>query len=597
MTADHEQAGRRGRPRRHPRPGDGRRGRGRPRRARAGRGAPLPQRRRSGHDDGSLRWDIRRIHREVLDGIRLAAAAGPVDAIGIDSWGVDYGLLDAAGRAGRRPRTATATRAPTASRRRWSTGSAPTPCTTRPGSSSCRSTRSTSSASTRHLEPTRRPCCWCPDLLGYWLTGERRRRAHQRLHDPAVRRAVARLVDRPAGPARPADRRCCRRCASPGDVVGTLLPDVAAAVGLPAETPVVAVGSHDTASAVVGVPAGDEPFAYVSSGTWSLVGLELDAAGADRRGPARRTSPTRPASTARSGSCATSSGLWVLVRVPARSGPRTAPRTATSPRARGRRGVPAGARPVVDMDDHRLLPPGDMPARVAALAREAAVDRTADAGGVRPAACSTASPMPTAATCARRPRWPAYEPRGGARRRRRVGEPAALPAHRRRLRLARGGRSEGGCCPGQRARAGAGAGSGDADLERTCGRWCATRSRSTRYEPTMKVALQVTCINDALFPDTGQGRGHPAAAARRRGRLPGGADLLRPADGQHRLPRRGGARGAGLRRRVRGVRRRRDAVGVVRRLGPAPAPDRRRAVGRPGPGRAPWRRRPRRSTS
>ena len=39
----------------------------------------------------------------------------------------------------------------------------------------------------------------------------------------------------------------------------------------------IAVGSHDTASAVVGVPAGDEPFAYISSGTWSLVGLELDA--------------------------------------------------------------------------------------------------------------------------------------------------------------------------------------------------------------------------------------------------------------------------------------------------------------------------------
>jgi len=46
--------------------------------------------------DGSLRWDIRRIHAEMLEGIRLAAAAGPVDAIGIDSWGVDYGLLDAA---------------------------------------------------------------------------------------------------------------------------------------------------------------------------------------------------------------------------------------------------------------------------------------------------------------------------------------------------------------------------------------------------------------------------------------------------------------------------------------------------------------------
>ena len=67
----------------------------------------------------------------------------------------------------------------------------------------------------------------------------------------------------------------------------------------------IAVGSHDTASAVVGVPAGDEPFAYISSGTWSLVGLELDAPVLTEDGARSPTSPTRAASTARSASCAT----------------------------------------------------------------------------------------------------------------------------------------------------------------------------------------------------------------------------------------------------------------------------------------------------
>ena len=52
--------------------------------------------------------------------------------------------------------------------------------------------------------------------------------------------------------------------------------EVADRTGLPATTSVVAVGSHDTASAVVAVPAADRDIAYVSSGTWSLVGLELD---------------------------------------------------------------------------------------------------------------------------------------------------------------------------------------------------------------------------------------------------------------------------------------------------------------------------------
>ena len=65
----------------------------------------------------------------------------------------------------------------------------------------------------------------------------------------------------------------------PGEAIGTLLPEIAARSGLPRDTKVVAVGSHDTASAVAAVPAkaegGEENFAYISSGTWSLVGLEL----------------------------------------------------------------------------------------------------------------------------------------------------------------------------------------------------------------------------------------------------------------------------------------------------------------------------------
>ena len=73
-------------------------GDGRPRsvcgRARAGRGAPLPER-RGWNVGGSLHWDVLGLHREILTGLRLAAAGGPVHGIGIDSWAVDYGLLDA----------------------------------------------------------------------------------------------------------------------------------------------------------------------------------------------------------------------------------------------------------------------------------------------------------------------------------------------------------------------------------------------------------------------------------------------------------------------------------------------------------------------
>ena len=72
-------------------------------------------------------------------------------------------------------------------------------------------------------------------------------------------------------------------------------------------TAVTSVGSHDTASAVVAVPASDDRFAYISSGTWSLVGLELEPADPVRRQPGgelhqrRRRRRTRPVPPERDG--------------------------------------------------------------------------------------------------------------------------------------------------------------------------------------------------------------------------------------------------------------------------------------------------------
>src|SRR5699024_6028235 len=65
---------------------------------------------------------------------------------------------------------------------------------------------------------------------------------------------------------------------SPGERLGTVLPQLAAELGI-GEVPVIAVGSHDAASAVLAVPAAQDarPVAYISSGTWSLSGLELGA--------------------------------------------------------------------------------------------------------------------------------------------------------------------------------------------------------------------------------------------------------------------------------------------------------------------------------
>jgi rhamnulokinase len=130
---------------------------------------------------------------------------------------------------------------------------------------------------------------------------------------------------------------------------------------------VTAVGSHDTASAVVGVPAEQPRFAYISSGTWSLVGLELDrpVLTEDAR-LADFTNEVGVDGTIRF--LKNVMGLWVLSES-VRAWDAELP-----PLLEAAAAVPA-LRTVVDINDPRLLAPGTtadpMPARVVALARAA----------------------------------------------------------------------------------------------------------------------------------------------------------------------------------------------------------------------------------
>ena len=151
---------------------------------------------------------------------------------------------------------------------------------------------------------------------------------------------------------------------SPGDVLGPLRVDVRTETGLSSETLVTLVGSHDTASAVVAVPAAERPFAYIACGTWSLVGLELDAPGPDRGEPGRelhergRRGRPGPLPAQRDGPVAAPGVAPDL-------GAGREPRAAAGPAASRRGELPAGG-PTIDPDDPVFLPPGDMPARIAA---------------------------------------------------------------------------------------------------------------------------------------------------------------------------------------------------------------------------------------
>ena len=226
--------------------------------------------------DGGLRWDFNALFAEVLAGLRAAAAVAAgqgerIASIGIDTWAVDYGLVDAAGTLVAQPYSYRDDRSRTAV--------APVHATLDPerlyqttGLQFLQFNTIYQLATEKDLD--RLQALLIPDLIAFLLTGVRR--------TEATNASTTGLFDAMAGEwaaefftALGLRKDLFPPLIQPGDTYGVLLPDVAAATGLPAGTPVVAVGSHDTASAVAAVPATEDAFAYISSGTWSLVGLEL----------------------------------------------------------------------------------------------------------------------------------------------------------------------------------------------------------------------------------------------------------------------------------------------------------------------------------
>lgn len=316
--------------------------------------------------NGSLFWDVLGIHREVLTGIGEVARTGPLHGIGIDSWAVDYGLLDRDGQLLGQPFSHRDARTDGvadkvveqvgAARLYAATGIQQLPFNTLYQLVAAQGSAALEVAETLLL---------LPDLLGYWLTGargaERTNASTTQLYDVRSGCWAVELIGELGLSA-----EILPLLRDAGEVVGPLLPEVAQELAVAADVPVIAVGSHDTASAVVGVPAEGERFAYISSGTWSLVGLELDAPVLTERARlAGFTNEGGVDGTVRF--LKNVMGLWVLsesLRAWRTDLPSLLAATATL----------EPLRTVVDIDDQRLLPPGTaadpMPERVVALARE-----------------------------------------------------------------------------------------------------------------------------------------------------------------------------------------------------------------------------------
>ena len=222
-------------------------------------------------------WDFPALFADMKDGLKKAAAKGyEVESIGVDTWGVDFGLIDHDGNLLGNPvcyRDARTAGVPekvakilNPSDHYATTGIQVMEINTLAQLYSLKGSAQLEAA--EHL-------LFMPDLFSYFLTGVANNEyciaTTSELMDAKRRNwswETIKVLDLP--------ERIFGKIVMPSTVRGTLTKEVAEETGLGA-VKVVAVGSHDTASAVAAVPAveGDGAVAFLSSGTWSLLGLEL----------------------------------------------------------------------------------------------------------------------------------------------------------------------------------------------------------------------------------------------------------------------------------------------------------------------------------
>ena len=231
--------------------------------------------------NGGLYWDALRLFFEIKQGILNCAHSGDgdIDAIGIDTWGVDYGLLDKNDKLLSNPYHYRDTRTDGMYDKAFAvvpkeeifneTGIAFNWFNTiyQLLASKLEDDSALKEAKTM---------LFMPDLFNFFLTGKKRTEytiaSTSQMFDSRTYDWAYNLLNKLG-----IKTDMFADMIYPGEIVGTLKPELAEELGV-GEIPVVAVASHDTGSAVASVPVVDEKdFIYISSGTWSLMGVELDA--------------------------------------------------------------------------------------------------------------------------------------------------------------------------------------------------------------------------------------------------------------------------------------------------------------------------------
>lgn len=309
-----------------------------------------------------LHWDILGLYAAALQGLRAGFRSEPeIASIGIDSWAVDYGLLREGRLLGapfhyRDARTGVGVAA-VHDRMPHAELFARNGLQFLPFNTVYQ--LASEPVALLGLSDT---ALLIPDLIAFWLTGIARAELTNASTTGLLRWGEQTWDDEHlAALGLPGNlRRLLPPLIAPGDRLGPLRSEVAASLGATAD--VVAVGSHDTASAVAAVPMQADAAAYISCGTWGLVGVEV----------ARPvlSAETLAANFTNEGGVDgrvrllhNVMGLWVLSET-VRGWERGGEHVDLSGLLDAAAHVPASAVPVFDVNDPRFLPPGDMAARI-----------------------------------------------------------------------------------------------------------------------------------------------------------------------------------------------------------------------------------------
>jgi rhamnulokinase len=329
---------------------------------------------------GILHWDVLRLFGDVVAGLRAAGQEGPVDSVGVDSWAVDFGLLDRHGRLLGNPvhyrdrRRAAAHEdvlALVPGRELYErTGIQILPINTLNELAALAAEHDPALEAAETL-------LLIPDLMHYWLGGrpvaERTNATTTQCFDPHDGRWAADLLGRLGLPA-----RLFPQVVPPGTPLGPLDPGVVGHTGL-AGAAVIAPATHDTASAVAAVPFRDPRSVYISAGTWSLVGLELNAPLIDDRTfAANLTNEGGVAGTTRLLRNVT--GLWLLHEC--RRAWALEERHLGFDELVALAGESPPLHSLIDPDDPRFASPGDMPGRIREFCAESGQPEPVEPGAV-----------------------------------------------------------------------------------------------------------------------------------------------------------------------------------------------------------------------